>query len=272
MLRGLALAIAILCVAGFLTRVLPDVFSVARNFQNDRLSYPLTYWNAMGVIGALGIVLSLHLTSDAREPWPVRVLAAAAFPAIAAALLLSFSRGGIAVAVLGVAVYAVVGRPRALLTALVAVGPATAIALTTTYDADRIAEVDYTSAAAAAQGHHVARVVLACAVGAAALRAVGLLLDSRLMAIELPWRGPRARLVTVGVAFVVCLTVALAAGAPGYRGAAVRPLRPCLGRARERRHPRSPVGHRQQRPARLLGGRARRVAGSSLRGERSRHV
>ena len=48
---------------------------------------------------------------------------------IGAALLLTYSRGGLAVAVIGLVVYAVLGRPRGLLSALIATGPTSAIAM-----------------------------------------------------------------------------------------------------------------------------------------------
>ncbi len=43
MARGVAAAMVVLSVAGLATRTLPDVFAVAPNLAEDRLSYPLTY-------------------------------------------------------------------------------------------------------------------------------------------------------------------------------------------------------------------------------------
>ena len=61
-------------------------------FNNARLKFPLTYWNAMGVFTALGVILAMHLTASEREPAGVRVAAAAALPVVAVALLLVLAR------------------------------------------------------------------------------------------------------------------------------------------------------------------------------------
>ena len=89
-----------------ITRALPDTFPTAEDLSTGRLSYPLYYWNALGLMASLaGDPLRPSRPAAAREPWPVRVLAAAALPAVGATALLSFSRGGIAVGIFGVVVY-----------------------------------------------------------------------------------------------------------------------------------------------------------------------
>ena len=79
--RFLALAIVIVCGAGLVTRVLPDLWTIRQTLATDRLSYPLTYWNALGLLAGLGTVLAVHLASSGGEPRAVRVLGAAATPA-----------------------------------------------------------------------------------------------------------------------------------------------------------------------------------------------
>ena len=139
MIRGLALGFTVVAVIALVTRVLPDVWPISPNLAEDRLSYPLTYWNALGLLAGLGAVLCLHLTSSLREPPPVRVLAAAALPALGATALFTYSRGGIAAGLIGLVVYAVVARPSGLLTGLLAAGPATAVAVVAALDADLLA-------------------------------------------------------------------------------------------------------------------------------------
>ena len=68
MIEGLALGIAIVGIIGLVTRVLPDVWPVDPNFANNRLSYPLTYWNSLGLLAAIGVILCFHLTSSKGEP------------------------------------------------------------------------------------------------------------------------------------------------------------------------------------------------------------
>ena len=71
-----------------------DLADRRRSAQN-RLSYPLTYWNALGLLAGLGIVFCAHLTTSLQEPPLVRVLAAAPIPALACTILFTFSRGAI---------------------------------------------------------------------------------------------------------------------------------------------------------------------------------
>ena len=68
LLRWTAAAFAAIALAGLLTRLLPDTFPISAGFLPERVSFPLTYWNAMGIACAVGALLALHLTSSGREP------------------------------------------------------------------------------------------------------------------------------------------------------------------------------------------------------------
>lgn len=211
-LRGLAVATFVVCVAGLLTRLVPDVFEVARGFSSERLSYPLTYWNAVGLMAALGVVLALHLASGDREPVAARAFGAAALPLTAVTLLLSFSRGSIVVAVLGVAAYALFARPRGLLSAALSAGLPTAVALAAAYRADLLAVPDPPAAEAIAQGHRLALVLLISMAAAAGARVLAGRLDRRLERIRLgPGMARRAGIVAtvVTLATVVVVSVVL---------------------------------------------------------------
>ena len=78
----------------------------------DRLSYPVGYWNALGLLAAIGMLLAFGLTSDDREHPIVRVLAAAVLPVLGPTLLLTFSRGAVAAGAAGLLVLLAAGRPR----------------------------------------------------------------------------------------------------------------------------------------------------------------
>ncbi len=190
-LWGVAGAATVVCAAGFLTRALPDVFAIAPTAQAERLGYPIGYWNALGLLAALGIVLCIHLTSSEREPLLARVSGAAALPLLSATLLFTFSRGPLAALVVGAVAYALIARPRALLSGLLAAGPPTAVAVLFAYRADLLASKEPTTAAAAAQGHEVALAVLVCGVAAAVLRRLLLALDVRLVNVLLEARAKR---------------------------------------------------------------------------------
>jgi O-antigen ligase len=187
MLRGFATAAVVVCGAGLITRTLPHVWPTTPTIVNNRLSFPITYWNVLGLLAALGIVLCVHLSSDLREPRVSRVLGAGAVPILASTLLFTFSRGAMATCIVALVAYSLIGRPRGLLSSVLAAGPAAAIAVKVAYDANLLATLDPTTAGAVAQGRHVATVVVLCAVGASLLRAVlALVLDEPLRGIHLP--------------------------------------------------------------------------------------
>ena len=54
LLRWVALAIAVTSAVALLTRLLPATFPTKAGLNNERLQFPLTYWNAMGMFAALG--------------------------------------------------------------------------------------------------------------------------------------------------------------------------------------------------------------------------
>ena len=206
-LWGLAAAAFVICGVGLITRVLPDVWPIRATLQADRLSYPITYWNTLGLLGAMGWVACLHLTSSLREPRVVRVLAAAALPVLACTVFFTFSRGAILVMPIGVVAYLLLARPRGALAGLIAGVPATAIAVAVCWGADALAADDPTTATAVDQGRTAAIVIVACMVLAAGLRLALAGLDrwAEGLEIRLPARG---RMVAIAGALVAVLVVA----------------------------------------------------------------
>lgn len=213
-LRGLAGGAVAVCAGGFVTRVAADVWPIGANVHADRLSYPVTYWNALGLLAALGLVACVHLAAGERERRPARVLAAAATPLLASTLLLTYSRASLLLVPVGLAVYAVVARPRWLGTALLAILPPVAVALVASYGADLLASEDFDSPAAVAQGHDLALAVGICTVGAGLLRWLLTPVDDRLAAARLPRPSRSARALATAVGMVAVVGVAVAAGLP----------------------------------------------------------
>jgi O-Antigen ligase len=216
LVRGLAAGALVVCAAGLLSRVAPDVLPTAPNVANERLSYPVTYWNALGLLAVFAILLCLHLTCDLAERRAVRALAAGALPLAGAALFFTFSRGAIAVGALGLLLYVLLARPRGLLGGLLAVMPASAVLAAIAYRASLLDTVDPTTPAAVAQGHRVALATALCCAGAAFARwwLCGRL-DGR--AHERPGlRGlaKGARLAAICAAVGLLMAGALALGAP----------------------------------------------------------
>ena len=211
LLRALAATIVVVCGCGLTTRLLPRVWPTSPELANNRLAFPLTYWNALALVAVFGIVLCLHFASDRQERRFVRVLAAAALPVQACTLYFTFSRGGILAALVAVLVYAALGRPRTLLSTLVATLPTTAVALVVAYDANLLATTDPTTPGAVGQGHRVALVLVGCIVLSALLQGALLRWDDRLERSSLfaaVWRRKRplgAALVAVVAILVVVL-------------------------------------------------------------------
>jgi hypothetical protein len=214
-LRWVAAALAVACLAGLATRLFPGEFGSMGAIANDRLTYPLTYWNGMGILGALALVLNLNVTASAQEPPVARVLAAAALPAVVVALYFTFSRGGIAAAVVGLVLYLALAHPRGLLTSLAAVVPTAGLALHQAYGADLLATDRFAQPVAQTQRTDLVGVLVACMAAAALLRGIGLLGDRRLARVRFPGapRG-RARWAVAALAVVLVATATLTTDLP----------------------------------------------------------
>lgn len=211
--RGLALAAFVVCLCGLVTRLAPDVWTIDASIAEDRLNYPIGYWNGLGSLAAIGILAAFALTCDHREHPIVRIFAAAALPVLGPTLLLTFSRGAIAAGAVGLLVLLVAGRPRALLSGALVAVPTVGVAVMSAYGAELLASDHPTTASATAQGHDVALVVAICALVAAVGRTMLLSLDRRLAALRAPAALRRPAVLTGAGAVIVAGM--LAAGAPG---------------------------------------------------------
>jgi O-antigen ligase len=213
-LRWVLVAILVTALVGLATRLFPETFTAVAGRQPSRLAHPLTYWNAMSVLCALGAVLALHAASGEREPAAVRVGASAVLPILALAGYFPFSRGGIATAVVGVGLYAVLARPRRLPFTLLTAGPAVAVALVAAYRAEALATDAYAAPPGPEQGRQLA-VVLALAVLGAGLARLSMLgLERRAERATLPPAVRRAWPVAAGAAVVALAVAAVALDAP----------------------------------------------------------
>lgn len=216
LIRGLALGGVAVCLAGLTSRVLPDVWHTAPGVANQRLSYPVTYWNALGLLAALTTALAFHLTANLGESPTTRALAAGALPLLCVTLFFTFSRGAIVAAILGLIVYAMLGRPRGLVSALVASVPASAALVLIAYHAKLLDTVDPTTPTAVAQGHRVALGAALCALVGGGLRlALIHRVDPQLRARGgLPWLGPALKRALAAAAILAALSAVVASGAP----------------------------------------------------------
>ena len=102
-----ALGLGALIVIGYglSERLLPGVIDLAESRKAfGRLEQPITYWNAEGALAAMGLVLCARLAGAEDRPTGVRVAAAAAAIPLGLGVYVSYSRGAIAAALVGVAV------------------------------------------------------------------------------------------------------------------------------------------------------------------------
>jgi O-antigen ligase len=216
LIRGLVIGASVVCLAGLISRVLPDVWHTAPNLVNERLSYPVTYWNALGLLAAVGTVLAFHLTCSLGERRLARVLAAAVVPLLAASLFFTHSRWAIAAGLIGLVIYIVVARPSGLLSGVLATAPASVVLIVVAYHADLLDTVDPTTPAAVSQGHRVALAAGVCTAVCAGLRAIlAIGLDPLLRRVSgRALMSRRTRLAAIAGAAAAMVAVGLALGAP----------------------------------------------------------
>ena len=197
------------CVLALASRLAPSAWSVGVQFAQGPLTYPLGYTNALAIFAGIALVLAFHMTTDDRGPRMVRVMGAAAMPALAATMLLTFSRGGILATGLALAAYVVLARSRGLVGGLIGAVAPTLYALSETYAADLVALGLPTAPATLAQGEALATAIALATLVAAAARAACLLVDAGLARVSVgrrTWVGAHvvaALLAVVGVVVIV---------------------------------------------------------------------
>ncbi len=189
---------------GLAGRLLPDIVELSRSERaGGRLEQPITYWNAEGALAAVGLVLCARLVGDRSRPPLVRALAAAAAAPLGAGVYLSFSRGAIGAALVGLLVL-VAAAPstaqlRAALLVLVAGVAAAAVAEAFPY-------------VAALQGDDPARDGALALAGLVLIAAVAAVVALRLGGSEAAPRWARRLPAVAAVAVVAALAGLLAAG------------------------------------------------------------
>jgi hypothetical protein len=98
---GIGAMALLLCAYALLVKVFPG--AVGANDPLGRLRAPFDYWNAVGLVAAMGIPPALWAGARRDHAPVLRALAPPAIAIFLAALLLSYSRGALVVAVVGTA-------------------------------------------------------------------------------------------------------------------------------------------------------------------------
>jgi hypothetical protein len=169
-----ALAAGIFVVVGYgvLGRLLPGVIDPQLSVAaGGRLDQPLTYWNAMGALAAMGVVLCARLAGDGERPQPLRTAGAAGIPVLGLAVYLTYSRGALAAVGCGLIVLAVLsptwGQVRPIVLGVIAGGITAAIGSRL----DGVASLSGSASHREAQGALMLAILVAITIVAAAVQA-----------------------------------------------------------------------------------------------------
>jgi hypothetical protein len=164
----------VVLAAGLGSRLLPGLFGPQQPdaFADYRLSYPLSYWNAFGALGAMAVVLATGLASDRRSRPAVRALATSAAVVAGTAAYLSFSRGAWLAFFAGMAVLLVVAPHRLhLLISAAVICAGLALVLGRLRGLDGLTESAVAGDGQAADGRALLAVLLVAAAAAGAVQA-----------------------------------------------------------------------------------------------------
>ncbi|MCX6385934.1 MAG: O-antigen ligase family protein [Solirubrobacterales bacterium] len=158
------LALGTLVVVGYalLTRLLPSVIPSSNSaLAFGRLEQPLTYWNALGTIAGVGLLLCVRIAGDSRRPKLMRASACAGSVPMALAIYLTYSRGAIAAVVFGLAILLCVRWTRSQIQSAVLCCVAGVIACVVASGFDGISLVEQSRAVRNGQGAAVLGISLA---------------------------------------------------------------------------------------------------------------
>ena len=172
----------------------------------NRLSYPVNYWNGLAILVGIAFPLLLRAATAKRRGW-ARGLALAPFPALTAAIYLASSRGGAVTALAGVVVFLLVTGRRIPALAASAVAGAGAIgAVAVLAPRHALADGAVGSSLASAQGRSAAILLTLLGLGCAAVYAAWCAIEPR-RRLRMS-RGTAAALAAAGLAVIAIGLVA----------------------------------------------------------------
>ncbi len=151
----------IACAYALSTRLFPESFG---DFDSTTTSYRLTdpfaYWNMLGGLAGLCLVVGLGLAVRGQVPW-LRCLAAASLPLLALTLYFTFSRGGIAATAVALVIVLLLdpGRTR-LATEGIVLAAIPAVAVFAASQRDGLTRRNAGLEAAASDGRQIALLLL----------------------------------------------------------------------------------------------------------------
>jgi tetratricopeptide (TPR) repeat protein len=125
---GLAVLLAAVIVWALAGKVVPALFPDGGRIA--RLRDPIGYWNGLALLAAMALPLGLSFAVSREQSRAVRIAAVVLLHAAAVALLLTYSRGGVVVALLVITAFFAVSAQRleAVVAMAIALPPAIAVA------------------------------------------------------------------------------------------------------------------------------------------------
>jgi O-antigen ligase len=212
-LGGAAFGVTLICTYALCTRLIPDHFHTdSQPIDSNRLAAPLGYWNSLGLLAGMGVLMAFGFVAHARRD----LLALAGGCAVLVGLVtiyLTFSRGAWLALAIGFMAAVVLDprRIRLLWTSLVVATPA-ALCVAYASSLDGLTREGTTSGTLERDGHRLT-VVLCIAAVASAVAACGARWTSR--QIRVSERGRRRFAVGLALVALAGIVGALAlAGGP----------------------------------------------------------
>src|ERR671936_1076083 len=207
LLGGTLAAISILCTYALATRLFPERLGSFDPVSTYRLGAPIGYWNALGIVAAIGILLALGTAARAKRLL-ARSLAGASLVLLLPTLLFTYSRGAWIALFIGLAAQVLIDRRRLQLvtTALIAGAPA-ALALWLSSRSSALTTRQPVLSESSSQGHRLALIIVGLAVLAAIVSLLLALAEER---VDTSVATRRAYAVALIVALVVGIGAAFA--------------------------------------------------------------
>jgi O-antigen ligase len=99
---GLALGAFVIVAYALSERLLPGLVELSRSrAAHGRLEQPITYWNALGIVAAIGSVLAVRIAGTPERPAALRAAAGAVAVPLLLGTYLTFARGALAALAVG---------------------------------------------------------------------------------------------------------------------------------------------------------------------------
>jgi tetratricopeptide (TPR) repeat protein len=165
LLLGVWAAITVVSAYALTTRMFPDRFGVFDPVSGYRLSNPVGYWNAFGILAAMGTLVALGLA--ARSGPVVRCFAAASGVPLLLTIYFTYSRGSWIAFLFGLAAMIAIDRRRLqLITTALVLAPWPTLAIWAASTSPALTHSGAALSAATRDGHGLAAITIGLAVAA----------------------------------------------------------------------------------------------------------